>query len=198
MRQKIEHVSERLRWLLGRLGKNQTRIAQEANISRGQVTRTLSGDQAPSADLMEFLALEHQVNLSWLLAGLGEPFLEITPPGPQGAVGLTREQMVDMARRGEPMPVHQAVSDPGRTYTTRSKDRPDQELYNTMRDAVEDGITDYVRKKGDIEAAKRHPLGLLADEVVELGASDEVVETIAAQLAGLVEQLRLRSRAEAG
>lgn len=64
---------DRLRWLAH--GRTVTPWLKSLGWSGGTVGRVLSGKSVPTADALEPLALQESVSLSWLLAGVGSPYV---------------------------------------------------------------------------------------------------------------------------
>jgi transcriptional regulator with XRE-family HTH domain len=63
---------------------NRSRMARDVDIDQPTISRVLTGQQKPSAKLLEKLATWPGVNVGWFLLGQGEPVLA---PGMQAGVG---------------------------------------------------------------------------------------------------------------
>lgn len=56
--------------------RTQSNMADELGIKRQAVANVEAGNNNPSIDTINKLIVEFNVNANWLIAGIGEPFLE--------------------------------------------------------------------------------------------------------------------------
>ena len=67
--------TQELTKLLHSLGFNQTELATILNISRQRVNNIVTGRQFFSKEQQIILCKKYNVNLNWLIAGIGEMFI---------------------------------------------------------------------------------------------------------------------------
>lgn len=71
-------MNQRFKELLFFLNKNATNLAKELNVSKTAILRILSGENQPSSKVLIPLGKTLNVNINWLLFGVGEMFMD--PP----------------------------------------------------------------------------------------------------------------------
>ncbi|WMX16537.1 helix-turn-helix transcriptional regulator [Aureispira sp. CCB-E] len=71
-------MNERFKYMLFFLKKTETTLARELNVSRNTITKITGGTNQPSSKVLVPLAEKLNININWLLLGVGEMF--INPP----------------------------------------------------------------------------------------------------------------------
>lgn len=74
----IESVATRLHQFLTEIGISQAHrgkdVQEKLGFTQSQYAKTLTGAQFPTVHMMQELRLRHQMNITWLLTGLGPMF----------------------------------------------------------------------------------------------------------------------------
>lgn len=86
------HLNDRLAYLIAALGETPVSFSEKLGIQRSSVSHLLSARNKPSVDFLEkLLAVYPSVNLTWLIAGLGDVWVPV-PDGEPAAARQTEAE----------------------------------------------------------------------------------------------------------
>jgi transcriptional regulator with XRE-family HTH domain len=69
-------ITQRFKTLLYKLDFNASQLADELNVAKSTVTKSINGDTLPSSKILIPLGEKLNISIDWLLFGKGEMFLE--------------------------------------------------------------------------------------------------------------------------
>lgn len=77
-----KNIGERIFSIRAKLKLNQREFAKKLETSSGYISGIESGKNMAGGEFLLRLNREFGVDLNWLLTGIGEPFVNTTPPAP--------------------------------------------------------------------------------------------------------------------
>lgn len=83
-------MQERFREMLFLLKKNATSLAKDVNVSKTAILKIMNGETLPSSKVLIPLGEKLNININWLLFGVGEMFMDTLVADAPNALGDLR------------------------------------------------------------------------------------------------------------
>ena len=91
-------ISQRFKKILYKLDKNSTELANELDVTKSTITKSIHGDTLPSSKILIPLGEKLNININWLLLGKGNMFIDGKAPSVEDGTDENNNNEGEMER----------------------------------------------------------------------------------------------------